>query len=78
MGYRWVRFTDGKEGCFGSTEAAKQYAADNSIGIETDLSLPYAANPKLDPAILGDPAFCYRPRDCKGRSSCPQSRSCTD
>ncbi len=45
-------------------------------------SLPYPANPviwQFDHPVNGKcPAFCFRPNDCKGHTSCPQNRSCTE
>lgn len=38
-------------------------------------SLPYAASPLL---LGSDMTFCFQPRQCAGRSSCPRPRSCCD
>ena len=38
--------------------------------------LPYPANPRLD-VRHECPSFCYRPNQCKGRTSCPTAPSCT-
>ena len=44
--------------------------------------LPYPAMPRLTNHVqpTGDvtPAFCYRPEQCAGNTSCRQRRSCTD
>lgn len=39
--------------------------------------LPYPAEPRLD--VRSDcPSFCYSPRQCKGRGSCPKSYACSE
>jgi len=56
---------------------------DGSTKYEPKLkSLPYPANPviwQLDHPVNGKcPSFCFRPKECAGRTSCPQNYSCTE
>lgn len=88
----WLTFTDGSKGCCqGSNEFDAKMIAEKLTGktvaggkykdIEAK-PLPYPANPiiwQLDHPCHGKtPAFCYKPNQCAGRTSCPQNRSCTD
>lgn len=45
-------------------------------------SLPYPATPviwQLDHPVVGKcPPFCFKPDQCKGKTCCPQNRSCTE
>jgi len=73
--YWWVRFEDhAPQFVYGvGLVAAREEAA--KIGKVKDLrTLPYAAGKSPD----GAPAFCYKPRECAGRTACPQSYSCTE
>jgi len=89
----WLTFTDGSTGCCqGANEYdAKQIAqklTGKKVKAEGDFDytyvqqLPYPANPiiwQLDHPVSGKcPAFCYKPRECVGRGSCPQRISCTE
>jgi hypothetical protein len=44
--------------------------------------LPYPATPiiwQFDHPVYGKcPAFCYSPKQCAGRTSCPKSHACDD
>lgn len=44
--------------------------------------LPYPAEPSIwkfeHPVVGKTPSFCFRPAQCAGRTSCPQSRACDD
>ena len=50
--------------------------------------LPYPANPRVNgpneeaPTWKGEisrcPSFCYTPKQCKGRSSCPKDYACSE
>lgn len=78
----WVTFDGGKEGCFdcGPDEdplaIAREFGALRAID-----SLPYPAEPILRrrPDVEHPcPPFCYSPRQCKGRTSCPKSYACSE
>lgn len=57
-------------------DAATRFGA-----VEKIETLPYPAMPQK-PYKEGYeescPAFCYTPRECAGKNSCPRSRSCCD
>jgi len=81
----WLKFTDGTFGSCGGNgyEEAKAKAEDVSgKPVESGQQLPYFANPIIwqptHEKYGKSPAFCHRPKQCAGRGSCPQSRSCTD
>lgn len=44
--------------------------------------LPYPASPviwQFEHPVNGKcPAFCYKPKQCAGRTACPQRHSCTE
>lgn len=59
---------------------ARAQAVTNHVPTEM-YSLPYTASPVLN--AVDDPAeaewrLCYDPKNCKGRSSCPKSRACSE
>lgn len=88
----WITFTDGSQGyCEGSGEYDAKVIAEHftkkTVGGGpwenfTMKPLPYPANPviwQFEHPISGKcPAFCYRPKECAGKSSCPQNRACTE
>lgn len=92
MNTYWLTFTDGsKASCQGQSECdAKQIAEKVSGkkvagGAYRDIAavpLPYPASPAIwlfDHPVHGQtPTFCFRPEQCKGRTACPQNRSCTE
>jgi hypothetical protein len=39
-------------------------------------TLPYPAMPRFNTDSCPD--FCYSPEQCKGRTACPKSYSCTE
>lgn len=78
----WVEFEDGSKGCveFGiGTEIPKNLT---EIAfrkkVKTIDNLPYPASPRLGPSKSSCPSFCYSPEECKGRSSCPKGRACSE
>lgn len=89
----WLTFTDGSKGycegrsAFDAVQIAEKLTGkavvvgDNKWKPELK-SLPYPATPiiwQLDHPVSGKcPAFCFRPDQCCGSTSCPQSRSCTE
>lgn len=81
----WLKFTDGTYGSCGGDdyEAAKLKAEEvTSKTVESGEQLPYFAKPVIwQPAhekYGKSPAFCYEPKKCAGRGSCPQRYSCTE
>jgi len=89
----WITFTDGSKGyCEGQTPRDAVRIAEKLTGKTAvvgdnkwapDLkTLPYPATPTIwqfDHPIDGKcPAFCFRPDQCAGCTSCPQNRSCTE
>lgn len=56
-----------------------KYKSENNPSIQ---GLPYPASPsiwKFKHPIYGEtPSFCHDPKNCKGKSSCPKSYSCTE
>lgn len=88
----WLTFTDGSNGyCEGGSEFDAKQIAEKLTGKTVaggqfhDIAakkLPYPAKPiiwQLDHPVTGKcPAFCHSPRQCAGRTSCPQSHSCTE
>jgi len=88
----WITFTDGSQGyCQGTSEYDAAKIAEKLTGKTvgggpyrdfTMKPLPYPAEPviwQLDHPVSGKcPAFCFRPKECAGHTSCPQRRSCTE
>lgn len=90
----WITFTDGSKGyCEGQgaydavriaeklTGKTAFVGGDNKWQPELK-TLPYPANPviwQLDHPVSGKcPAFCSKPDQCAGCTSCPQNYSCTE
>lgn len=82
----WLKFQGKPSGCVeaASEEDAKRIGAE-SMGAEVlECSrLPYPANPRIiNKHAYRDgitcPSFCYRPEQCKGKTCCPERRSCCD
>lgn len=88
----WITFTDGTQGyCEGGSDYDAKMIAEKFSGKKvgggewkdfTMKPLPYPASPiiwQFDHPISGKcPAFCYRPKECAGKRSCPQNRACTE
>ena len=88
----WLDFTDGSQACcqganaYDAKKIAEKLTGKTVKGGEfRDIAarvLPYPADPvvwQLDHPIDGKiPTFCYKPRECAGRTSCPQRRACTE
>lgn len=92
MKYYWLTFTDGTQGCCqGASEYDAKRIAEKLTGkkvkggdyqnIEAKV-LPYPATPviwQLDHPVSGQcPAFCHSPRQCAGKTACPQSYACSE
>lgn len=88
----WLTFTDGSEACCeGQNEYDAKIIAEKFTGKTVaggkyrDIAakeLPYPATPviwQFDHPVNGMcPTFCFRPKQCAGRSACPQNRACTE
>jgi hypothetical protein len=88
----WLTFTDGTEGCCqGQSEYDAKVIAEKFTGKKVaggefkDIAakvLPYPAAPviwQFDHPVSGKcPPFCWQPRQCAGRTSCPRPRACDD
>lgn len=80
----WVE-SENNAGCVEAmnTEEARKLGAEALKAEIIECSrLPYPAQPRLVTHTHESwgvtPSFCYRPHQCKGRSSCPQNYSCTE
>jgi hypothetical protein len=78
----WVKFSSRKPGCVEAVTAEAAMEAVRELNPVSAERLPYPAAPRLVIVEYGEygkmPSFCYEPEQCKGYSSCPQRRSCTD
>jgi len=88
----WLEFTDGSEGCCeGENEYDAKRIAEHLTGKKVkggdfkDIAakpLPYPATPVIwqhDHPVVGKcPPFCFQPRQCAGKTSCPRPRACDD
>lgn len=88
----WVTFVDGTEGCVEFQFDAPEPTADRLERVkrltEQELgrtvskvdTLPHPANPRLIKVVHEKygacPSFCFQPRQCVGRSSCPRPYAC--
>lgn len=82
----WVEFEKSGSKCVDAcTEQHAMRLGEELSGLTavTAVRLPYPAEPRLTKHVYESfgghcPSFCYSPHSCKGRSSCPQSYSCTE
>lgn len=90
----WLTFTDGTSGyCEGSSAydavaiaqkvTGKTVVVPNGNQWNPDVPrLPYPATPviwQFEHPVSGKcPPFCYTPKNCKGNTSCPKSRACSE
>jgi hypothetical protein len=82
----WVTFTNGTGRCFeGEPDDVEQRAT--TIGaVKSIRSLPYPAEPREQPYRTTEwdgkqvacPSFCYSPKQCQGRTSCPKNYACSE
>jgi len=91
QGY-WLTFTDGSHGyCEGASpydaKIIAEKVSDKTVagGKYQDIeakTLPYPAKPiiwQFDHPVHGKcPAFCYKPSQCSGHTSCPQNYACSE
>lgn len=81
----WIVFEDGTAGCCQgiNQQHAKSIALKLKEKIVAEVfTLPYPATPVIwqfdDPVHGETPTFCTTPNQCKGRTACPKSYSCTE
>ena len=88
----WITFADGSQAsCQGESEYDAKIIAEKMTGKKVgggeyqDFSmkpLPYPADPavwRFDHPVHGAcPALCFSPKQCAGRTSCPQRYSCSE
>ena len=77
MSFYWVEFEDGQKGTIeadGIEDAHNTARAVNPDSPREVFSLPYPAEPTL--MKIDTPTFCWKPNECKGRTSCPGKPSC--
>ncbi len=75
----WVSFATRGPACVLAVDelSAGDIAAELTKCVVTKIQrLPYKATPVLNGSP--DYAFCWKPNECAGRSSCPRRPSCTD
>lgn len=92
MNTYWLTFTDKTQAaCQGGSEYDAKIIAEKITGKTVeggkwrDIAaepIPYPAEPcvwKFEHPVHGKtPSFCHAPKQCKGRTSCPQNYSCTE
>ncbi|HQR98125.1 MULTISPECIES: hypothetical protein [unclassified Polaromonas] len=88
----WITFTDGSQACSqGQSEYDAKAIAEKLTGKTVgggkyqnfDMKpLPYPAEPvvwRFEHPLHGKtPTFCHAPKQCAGRTACPQNYSCTE
>lgn len=89
LGPWWITFEDQTQAC---VEADGLIAAKAKAELATGKTvreiahLPYAADPIIGARVpyifqnkeVIQPTFCFKPNECAGHGSCPQSWSCTE
>lgn len=76
----WVEFAQRSAVCVEANdplEATDTAKAATGALPTTVRVLPYPAEPRIGERT-DCPAFCYRPRDCAGRTACPQGYACSE
>lgn len=82
----WVDFEDGSAGYVEAKDMREAATiADEKTGKKSKSvrTLPYPADPIIHrgephPEYGHCPAFCYTPKQCAGKSSCPKSYACSE
>jgi hypothetical protein len=81
----WLTFNEREAGCVeAKDEQAAAAVAKEITGFDATSvkDLPYPAAPRInkyeDPRYGVCPSFCFTPKTCCGRTSCPQSYSCVE
>lgn len=79
MAYFWVGFNQRESGTIEAADIAEAREAGAVFGTVTTVAvIPYAANPMLRILTGQTLPLCYQPESCKGRTSCPNSRACSE
>lgn len=80
----WLTFNDQSSGCVEADTAAEALQIAQRLG-KTSVDcqiLPYPADPRLhkqaDEKYGPCPSFCWTPKACAGRTSCPKSYACSE
>lgn len=79
----WVTFADGRGACYEGEPEDVEARADKDGGVKTIRPLPYPAEPRTEPKLQHGaygacPSFCYSPKSCQGRTSCPKPYACSE
>lgn len=79
IGFSWCEHSSGAGTLFHWDTTAEQRASDMGLKDVKFYSLPYPASPYLNgDESRGWPNFCFSPKECKGRTSCPKSYACSE
>lgn len=80
MNYFWVSFNNRESGTIEAADIAAAREAGKPFGEVTKVAvIPYPSRPVLvQSADNKTPPFCYSPDSCQGRTSCPNSRACSE
>lgn len=79
MALFWVEFSDRPAGTIEAREVHEATKIGEGFGkVTVANTLPYPAEPVLFRKELTCPPFCYTPNECKRRTSCPHSYSCSE
>ena len=76
----WVTITGHSPVCVEAVsheEACAIASKETGMDAASAKILPYPAEPRIGEKT-SCPSFCYRPRECAGRTSCPQSYACSE
>ena len=75
----WLTLESGRQGYYESHTERKELLGTQVMGetITKVESIPYPANPQFQ-NLSGCPAFCFSPRYCVGRTSCPKPYACSE
>lgn len=81
----WLKFEDHPSGCVDAESDCDAKIIGEHVTSKKVTKveiLPYPATPRIHsyihPVHGQTPSFCTSPRECKGRTSCPQRYSCTE
>lgn len=72
----WIEFADRPPACVNkyNERDALQEAAKHGKPVKAS-RLPYTADPQIGDRME---AWCYSPKECQGRSSCPKRYACSE
>ena len=89
----WIKFEDGSAGycegvsAYDAVRIAERLSGKTAVVGDDKWNpkvgrLPYPADPVIwqfvHPIDGKCPAFCFRPEECAGHTSCPQRRACSE